>query len=112
MGQLIVLPDGQKMTIIELKDLLEVIDVYCGFDVRNIVRDGIRDLMQEKEDLEMENKDYQRTFECEQERKTDFLNDIRDDCEELLDETAAARMNRRKIQRIAKRIYKTVNEEL
>lgn len=112
MGQLVVLPDGQKTTIFELKDLLEVIDVYCGWDVRNLVRDGIRDLMQENEELEMENRDYQRTLECNEESHRDTLMNVRDDCDSLLDELAQPRLRRRKMQRIVRDLYKMVNEEL
>lgn len=108
----ITLRDGHNVTLFSMKDILEVIDMYCGFDMRNLVRDGIRDLEAENEDLEMQNKDYARTLECNNEEERELLQSIRDETEALLDEMSAPRMNRRKIQRITKTIFRIVNAEL
>lgn len=112
MPHIIQLPAGQKTTVMSLRDVLDIITFYCGTDMRDIVRDGIRDLQMENEGLEMENKDYQNTIECNNEEERELLLSVRDECDALLDELASARMSRRKLQKITKNIYELVNAEL
>lgn len=108
----VALRDGHNVTLFSIKDVLEIIDMYCGYDMRNLIRDGIRDLEAENEDLEMQNKDYARTLECNNEEEQELLQSIRDETEALLAELSAPRMNRRKIRGITKTIFRIVNAEL
>lgn len=111
-GHVLQLPKGQTATVFEFKDLLEIIDAYCGFDVRNVVRDGVRDLETEYEELEEENKDYKRTIECNEEVNRETLLSIRDECDALFHALDSARISRKKLLRITRDIYDTVNAEL
>lgn len=111
-GRMVALPDRRAQPVMTFRDLLEIIDHYCGFDVRNMVRDCIRDLARENEELEMENRDYQRTLECNNEEERDLLLSIRDEAEALMDELAKGRPSRRKLQQIGRRLFEIVNDEL
>lgn len=111
-GRMVALPDRRAQPVMSLRDLLEIIDHYCGFDVRNMVRDCIRDLVRENEELEMENKDYERTLECNNEEERELLLAVRDEAESLLGELTRDRLSRRKLQKIARGIYGMTNDEL
>lgn len=111
-GHVISLKNGQTATVFNLKDVLEIVDFYCGFDMRNVLRDGIRDLQAENEELEMKNRDYQNTIECNNEEERELLLAVRDECDALLDELVEQRLSRRKMQKITKNIYRLVNDEL
>lgn len=111
-GHMVVLPGRQVQPVMSFRDLLGIIETYCGFDVRNMICDCIRDLEAENEDLDMEIKDYRHALECNGEEERELLLSIRDEAETLLDEVAAVRLNRRKMQKILKEIIEMVNEEL
>lgn len=108
----VALRDGHNVTLFSPKDVLEVIDMYCGFDMRNLIRDGLRDLQNKNEELEEENKSYQNTIECNNEVEREILLSIRDECDALFDELGQPRISRRKIQRMVRTIFNTVNSEL
>lgn len=109
---MVALPDRRAEPVMTFRDLLEIIDRYCGFDVRNIVRDCIRDLVRENEELQLENKDYQRTLECNNEEERELLLAVRDEAEALMGELAKDRLSRRRLQKIARGIYEMTNDEL
>lgn len=112
MGQIIQLADGKTATIMELKDVYEIIAYYCGYETRDVVRDCIRDLQGEKEDLELENSEYREEIENINETEREFRLEVRDEVDALIDELAESRLNRRKIQKIGKNIHRIVNAEL
>lgn len=111
-GHMIMLPEGRAHPVMSFRDLLDIIAFYCGQDLRNVVRDAFRDLLKEKEDLEIEIEDYRRTLECNGEEERELLLAIRDEAEAMLDALKDTRLSRRKIQKTAKSIYEMVNAEL
>lgn len=112
MGQMITLKDGRNAAVCRMRDLLELIDFYCGYDMRCLIRDGIRDLEKENEELKLESDDCRRTLECNSEEQRELLLSVRDNCEEILEVLAASKLNRRRLVRMVKELYRLVNDEL
>lgn len=96
------LKDNKAATVFELRDMLELTELYMGCDARVWLEEFLADLQKEMDDEQEERKEYLR----------DVLRDLRKHSEKLNDLLGDEELDRAELTREAEKIGAIIREEM
>jgi hypothetical protein len=112
MADVISLKNGEISTVFDLRDALELVERYAGYELRRYLESWAEELESDARDFDEQEKYYQSEQEKLQDGFRSVLVDLRDDADEILKLMSAQRWDQDKIFRSCSRLRDRIDREL
>ena len=112
MPHVLKLSDGELITPFSLEDVLEEIDTYMGYEVRQYIEEWKADVDEECEADRYDRAEAEKELEQVKDHNHAVLCDLREETDVIEDLLEAERLDRKKIQRTVRNISQMLYREL
>lgn len=112
MGEVFKLIDGEIMVVLNLEDVLEKMDEYMGYEIRQYIERYIEELEEDKRLALTDQLEADQELQQIKEDHHHLLCDLKQEVEALERLTTADRLNRKQIQEAIQTIWDMIDREL
>lgn len=106
------LRDGSLETVFGLRDALELVGRYGGWELQHYLEENISDAKELEKELDALDKEREEELERQGDHQRALLNDIKEEAEALADLLEADRLDRKKLRKAADNIWRMCYGEL
>lgn len=106
------LKDGKIRTVLDVRDLMDAVEDYAGYELRQNIEEYVTEADEERECSVAECERMEKDAEIEADHQRRILCDVREELDAISGMLAEPRLNREKLTKAVREAYKTVNDEL